>query len=317
VEAGRLKTKVATDERADDWERRFTPEEVNKDLQEMVERLRESRPWLEAEPEDARRVAWRAIFPRSTFGKRQDDQLLRVIAFVKRDSPLTCAVEITRAAVEQVRVYQQTEVELKKMVREMVSGPERSEYLRLLTRYWELRYRPEIDYPKTCDAFFQAIADGLKYLETYKPTKADFGIQALQEEFIGLMHYKYGWSKKGLPTKGEVTEMAKAQLELAGMPIKSGWTKMLKEAGLGWLPQGRAGRPMKREVDANLKAKQEARSIITQLVELEHPRNWIHFVDRLKGVSGGKKLYERAEIERLEKYGQPNHSFEGDDEEVE
>src|SRR6516225_4178256 len=92
-------------------------------IQEATERFRRPRPWLEAEPEDARRVAWRAIFPRSKFGKRQDDQLLRAIAFVKRDGPLTRPdfIEIASVAVDQVLVYQQTETELKKMISEMVS----------------------------------------------------------------------------------------------------------------------------------------------------------------------------------------------------
>jgi hypothetical protein len=291
--------------------------EYSNKIKEMTERFREPRPWLEAEPEDARRVAWRAIFPRSKFGKRQDDQLLRAIAFVKRDGPLTRPdfIEIASVAVDQVLVYQQTETELKKMISEMVSGPE-SEYLQLATRYWELLYRPEIDYPKSYNALFQAIADGLKYLESYKPTIADFAIQALQEAFVGLMHYKYDWSKKGLPTLGEVTEMAKPHLERVGRSI-TGWPKIRRHAGLGFLPQGRAGRPTKRELDANLKAKQEALSIITQQVEIAHAGDWTQLLDPLKAASGGKKLLERQEIERLKKYGEPRYSFEVDDEEVE
>jgi hypothetical protein len=283
-------------------------------IQEATERFRRPRPWLEAEPEDARRAAWCAIFPRSKFGKRQDDQLLRVIAVVKRDGPLTSAgfTEIARAVVDQVLVYQQTEVELKNMVSEMVSGTERSEYLRLLTRYWELRYRPQIDYPKSYSALYQAIADGLKYLETYRPTQSDFAIQALQEAFIGLMQSKYDWTKNGLPTMSEVTEMAKAQLERVGRST-TGWPKKRRLAGLGWLPRGHAGRPKKRELDANLKAKQEALSIISQQVDFD----WTQVRDRLKAASGGKKLYERAEIERLKKNGEPRYSFEVDDEEAE
>src|SRR6516164_6368788 len=74
---GRFKALAPTPERADDWKRRFTPEQV-KDLEEMAERLRMACPWLEAEPQEVRRVAWLQGFPRSMSGKRQDDQTLAI-----------------------------------------------------------------------------------------------------------------------------------------------------------------------------------------------------------------------------------------------
>jgi len=117
-------------------------------------------------------------------------------------------------------------------------------------------YPPEINHPQTASEFFQAIADRLRHLETYRPTAGDFAVQALQEVFVGLMNGPYQWGKKGLPTKGQVTQFAKEYLKLSGRNVRKGtWTDLLKEAGLNWLPPGKAGRPSKQKVNENIKTK--------------------------------------------------------------
>jgi hypothetical protein len=112
---------------------------------------------------------------------------------------------------------------------------------------------------------FKEFAERLEYLETARTsTSGDFAVDALQDAFMGLTSGQCHWGKKGFPTKGEVTQMAKASLAESGNKVrKSGWTKLLQKARLGWLPEGEAGRPSKADMDENAKASREIRAIIT------------------------------------------------------
>jgi hypothetical protein len=276
---------AATPERADDWKRYFAPEQ-SKAIEEAEEQFRVTFPWLEA-PEEVRRVVFRASFPRSISGKYQDDTLARVLAFAPRDIPLTeRRVEITRRANGE---FTPPDISLAKGI----PLGRRLALLCGLSRFGEA------DSPRTDSEFFASIVTRLKYLGTHRPLQSDFAIQALQEAFIGLMQTKYDWGKKDFPTKGKVTEMAKAHLEKTGRSIKSGWTKMLKEAGLGWLPQGAAGQPKRQEVDDNLKAKKEFLSKLTKYVNEQLQGNWVVMLWEAKHVFGGKPLYLQEEQSRL------------------
>jgi hypothetical protein len=163
--------------------------------------------------------------------------------------------------------------------------------------------------------FFIAVGEHLKHLETYKPTACDFAVEALQNAFVGLMQSKYGWGKKGLPTLGEVSGMAKVLLEKEERPVrKSGWTELLKTAGLGWLPKGAAGRPSKREVVKNVKAKQEFLSKQTQFVNEELGGDWSRLNEKAAYVFGGEQLVIDAEMERLKQYGGQQKSADEEEE---
>jgi hypothetical protein len=140
-------------------------------------------------------------------------------------------------------------------------------------------------------------------------------VEALQNAFVGLMQSKYGWGKKGLPTLGEVSGMAKVLLEKEERPVrKSGWTELLKTAGLGWLPKGAAGRPSKREVDKNVKAKQEFLSKQTQFVNEELGGDWSRLNEKAAYVFGGEQLVIDAEMERLKQYGGQQKSADEEEE---
>jgi hypothetical protein len=116
--------------------------------------------------------------------------------------------------------------------------------------------------------YFKEFAERLEYLENPRtPTNGDIAVDALQDAFMGLTSGQYGWGKKGFPTKGEVTQMAKTSLMNSGRNVrKAGWTALLREAHLGWLPKGEAGRPSKAEVDENAKAARECHTILTQAI---------------------------------------------------
>jgi hypothetical protein len=289
-----LETQVKEPTR-EDWKSYFTPEQIET-IKEMTKVFREGFPWLEAEREEVRMVTWRASFPRSISGKRQDDQLTRALSFTKPNGPLTSAnlIEVAKVAAEIVLGWREKEIYPKSL-----EGGFEFEFLRLATRLFKLYNLSEIDYPKSAGAFFQTIAEDLKFLENYKPTASDFAIQALQEAFVGFMRTDYDWGSRGLPTKGKVIEMAKVDLEKTGKSIKYGWTKMLKEAGLDWLPEGVAGRPKKQEVDANLKAKKEFLSKAAQFVNDHKGGDWIAMLERAKSAFGGKELYLQEEQDRL------------------
>jgi hypothetical protein len=162
--------------------------------------------------------------------------------------------------------------------------------------------------PKTGSEFFGAITEVFRHLESYKATPGDYAIQALQNAFVGLMQNNYAWGKGGLPTKSEVTTMAKKFLEKEQKPApKGGWTKLRSDARLGFLPSKRAGRPpSERKVDEILKAKQEALSNTTKLVNEQWGGDWQRLNDIIKIARGGKKSALQSELDRLnEQYGQP------------
>jgi hypothetical protein len=299
-------------EDSQDWERYFTPEEIAA-IKEMERTLREGFPWFDAKPE-ARRVAYLATFPRSISGKLQNDMLARVLEFARRDLPVsgTARIEITKRASIVLTPPDPS------LYDELEDPAVEIPFARMVAEFSRLVRLSEVAQPKTHDEFFKAVADRLQRLKTYQPTLEDFAVEALQNAFVGLMQSKYGWGKKGLlPTKGEVTEMAKEILARQQKEKKSGWTELLRDAGLDFLPKGRAGRPQKRQVDENLRAKQDALSIITRLVNTVHRGDWVRFRDILKSAFGGKELFAQQEIERIEEYGRLRLSRDGEDEEVE
>jgi hypothetical protein len=148
---------------------------------------------------------------------------------------------------------------------------------------------------------FKSFAERLEYLETPRtPTAGDFAVDALQDAFMGLTKSQHQWGKKGFPSKGEVTQMAKASLAGSGRNVrKAGWTALLREAGLDWLPKGDAGRPSKANLDANAKAAREIRAIITEAEKSIYKGDSIRFRDNLRSALGGKTEYQRSEQDRL------------------
>lgn len=249
---------------------------------------------LEAVPEEALAVAFAAYFPRSITGKRQDDRLLRALAWVKRDGPLSedALIEITGSASEVL-----TNPEL--------SWPEELEQPILslcqsLTNFLKCTRLSNLDRPKTQSEFFCAVGERLKYLENFKPTAGDFAVEELQNAFVGLLH-SHCWGKNGLPTRAEVTDLAKERLKRRGKKSdfpKVYWSKLRRKAGFGdWLPAGRAGRPSKAELDRNVKAEQECKAMFAQF--MNHSGDWIVLRDRLRAALGSKSEFERSEKERL------------------
>jgi hypothetical protein len=118
------------------------------------------------------------------------------------------------------------------------------------------------------------------------------------------MGSKYDWSKERLPTKGEVRAMAKRLLKRQKKAVKSGWTEHLRKAGLDWLPEGRAGRPTKTEVDKVGAAKKSALTKITKFVNKVCGGDW-GSIDATLGKAFGKNAAMEAEQERLERYIKP------------
>jgi hypothetical protein len=105
---------------------------------------------------------------------------------------------------------------------------------------------------------------------------------------------------KGFPTKGEVTQIAKASLAESGKNArKAGWTNLLREAHLDWLPEGEAGRPSKADMDETAKAERECRAIFTQAKKTYYHDDPIRFRDALRSAWGGKTEYQRSEQDRL------------------
>jgi len=281
-----------------DWERKsnFTPEQIDA-LQEAANTLKKGMPWLLAARQEARIVAVRACFRRSVLGVMQDDLVLRAIYGAKSDpkNPNPGFHKILEAA---VRCY--TSSNNQQNISQLEGAPTGT-LPWLAFELYKCADSGELFEPKTESEFFQGIAERLRRLETYKPTVGDFAVEAIQNAFVGLMQSKYAWGTKGLPTRGEVEQMAKSLLARDGKEKKSGWTDLRRIAGLDFLPEGRAGRPSKGEVDENRKAKQEALAIITKLCG----GNWPKFRDAVKSASAGKKLFLRDERERLASYGHP------------
>jgi len=217
-------------------------------------------------------VAFLCNFPRSVVGEYQDDPLMMSILRAKAEGSIN---ELSAARII-----------------EAISVRWDSSYRNPMRDYIETRWPRAID-------FFQAVIERLRHLETYQPAAGDFAIEALQDAFAGLMYDKYAWGKTGLPTKGEVREMAKSLLERQNRVIKSGWTKLLQTSGLGWLPEGAAGRPSKADMDENEKASREAHAILTQAIQDVHNGDAIRVRDALRAYLGGKTEYQRSERDRL------------------
>src|SRR5260221_1135389 len=294
---------------------RASTEEVD-EFRELLKFARETTnclkirfPWLYAELPEVRVVAVRASFPRSIAGSRQDDSLLRLIYFTKQRYPdATARLKITETVIEYLDgEFKQAGRTVSKEDEETFARvPGGNDILEFRDRAAEL-YRVvnlgERFQPKTDAEFFKRIAGDLEYLDDHKPTAGDYAVEALQNAFIGKMQSKYEWGKKGLPTKGEVEQMAKAQLARVGRENKSGWTDLRRTGGLAFLPEGRAGRPTKREVDENAKAKQEFLSKQTQYVNEVLGGDWSLLNDKAGYVFGGKPLTQQAESDRLKQYG--------------
>ena len=82
---------------------------------------------------------------------------------------------------------------------------------------------------------------------------------------------------------------------------RAGWTALLREAHLGWLPKGKSGRPpSKADLDENVKAERECRAILTQMKKaLYYGDDPIELRDALRSAWGGKTEYLRSERDRL------------------
>jgi hypothetical protein len=288
----------------------FTPEET-KVLREMTGAMKKGFPWIDAKPE-ARLVAYCATFPRSIAGNRQDDQLLRKIYHTwqhYRHDVQLARLQIVEMVSSQVALKEDSNIE-------GLGGDEHpgslsspaSELAKLVSELARLS-RGQSFQPKTDAEFFSRIAEDLNYLDTYKPTAGDHAVEALQDAFVGLMKSKYAWGKKGLPTKGEVTAMAKARLEQLGKKFdfsKAYWSELLQMAGFGdWLPAGRAGRPSRASLDENVKAEREYKSLCTQAIKDFHGGDIIRARDFLKAAFRSKSEYQRSEQERFPGPAQP------------
>lgn len=236
----------------------------------FVDVTRKAMPWLSAEPR-IREVAIRAMFPRSIAGPYQTDALMRRLFLANDRRP--------------IRTVLSSKADFGKGL------PSTIEIAKAASRVLEA----------SGSTFFLEVGKHLKHLETYEPTAADFAVEALQDAFVGLMQSKYGWGKKGRPTLGEVSGMAKALLEKEERQVrKSGWTELLKTAGLGWLPKGAAGRPSKAELDENEKAFRECHTILTQAINDKdiYGGNAIRARDVLRSWSG-KAEYKRSKRDGL------------------
>jgi hypothetical protein len=263
-------------------------------MQAQTENLKQKCPWLCATPEQARCVATCAIYPRSRLGSKQSDWLLRVIYLVRDRYP----GDINGAAREIVEI----------LTAPRISLPD-EKYTSEGSFFWLIyRFSKSLGLdgssfqPKTGSELFGAIADGLLYLEDYKPTARDYAIEALQGSFVGLMQSNYLWGKKGTPSKGEVTEMAKVRFqdrELKTDFAKSSWSDLLKAAQLYWLEPREAGRPSKASLDENVKAEREYLSICAQAIRVCHGGDPKRARDAAKAAWGNKAEYRRSEEDRL------------------
>lgn len=300
---------------SEDWTRYFETKEQVQAVREMQRIMQEGFPWVNTPDERAREAAFLTAFPRTRFGKRQKDNLVRVLVAAKVEPG--AKVEYPVTAEQLVKVTEQAATLFNPPDTALLNDGQLDEIpLVLMVRKWIKLFHCDRPWqPSTCSEFFAVVAEKLRYLERYRPTDGDFAIQALQEAFVGLMQREYDWKQNRYPTKGEVTAMAKAQLEGDGKSIKSGWTKHLQAAGLDWLTPGRAGRPTKAEVDENKKANKELRSKFTKFVNAEYQGDYVKALKALGPALGGKKEAMKAEEERLkEKMQPPVYSEEYEDE---
>jgi hypothetical protein len=293
----------------EDWESKaFTPEEAAA-MRKAADVLNRGLPWLSAIPEQAGKVAVCAIYPRSRLGARQADWLLRAIYDSQQRSP-----DINSAAREIIEIV--TAPYDPMIADEWIKyAPKESLFWLICSLHKSLGFEGSFQ-PKTGRELFAAIAERFAYLESYKPTAGDYAIEALQDAFVGLMQKNYAWGKKGLPTKGEVTKMAKELFDKGQKPKpKGGWTKLREDAGLGFLRPGQAGRPTRKEVDETIRAKQSALSTTTKFVNKEFGGDWNRWDVIMKMALGGEKLALQSEQERLnDQYGQPHLPNDGDGE---
>jgi hypothetical protein len=288
-------------------EQTYTPHQIVV-IRDMETDLKKDFGWIYAESEKVREVAIAAGFGRSLSGSRQKDWLLRRIYCAQeqhKDDPNLVRTKIFEAAKDHFSPSREEFSELE----QFPAGHFFDMVKRLggfLDRHGESPNHIE---------FFKAIADRLKYIRDFKPAQRDFAIEAVQEAFVGLMETKYAWGTEGLPTKGEVISMAKAGLKQNQQTVpKGGWTKMLKDGGLDFLPEGKAGRPSKAQVDENLKAKQQVLSTITKLVNEGHGGDWHLMLLRVQSSSGGKKAALQNEQERLDAQYRSSKPIEEEDE---
>jgi hypothetical protein len=236
-------------------------------------------------------IGFHAVFaPRSIAGKYQWDPLMTVILYTMAN--LEKGIK-TISFEEFITAFSKS-----------LDGAPHPHLLLLRLEAQELMLRPGKvgqSHEGRLSVSFKALAERLEYLEI-PPTQTagDFAVDALQDAFMGLISSQYHWGKDGFPTKGKVTEMAKASLTESGRNVrKSGWTALLREAHLDWLPEGYAGRPSKADMDENAKASREAHSILTQAIQNVHNGDAIGVRDRLKAYYGGKAEYQRSEQDRL------------------
>jgi hypothetical protein len=292
-----VNTKELSIEEVGAWEGEvYTPEQIAA-IREAESSLVKNFGWIYAECEKVREVSITAGFRRSLAGSRQNEWLLRLIYCAHehyKDEPNLARTKIFEAARDY---FSPTGI------REGCSELNQFPHGHLFDATKRLhdfldRRSPS---PRSTIEFFEAIADCLEYIESFRPALRDFAIETLQNAFVGLMQSKCGWETKGLPTKGEVIAMAKAHLERHQYEVpRSGWTGMLKDGGLDFLPAGKAGRPSKAEVDENLKAKQEVLSIITRMVNERDNGDWNAMLSRVKPSCGAKKAVLQSEQARLD-----------------
>jgi len=294
----------------------LTPEKEEA-LRGAEDALRKDFPWFDAQPEEARRVAMRATFPRSVAGPKQDDQLLRRIYVIKQygceDAELVrLAIVETTNCIVAPRDPKEEELLTEELGKDEPSGSAYrlvDELGKMVSELHKLSDLGTPFQPKNDYEFFSLIAQDLKHLDTYKPRAGDYAVEALQKAFVGLMQSKYHWGKKGLPPKGDVRAMAEARLKEHGRRSdfsKAYWSELLQRAGFGdWLPAGHAGRPSKAALDENIKAERKCMALVNQELRKTHGTDWSATWDILRAARGGKSEYRRSELDRSAMPAQP------------
>lgn len=278
----------------DDWSK-FCSSDQLAAIQEATEGLKEAYPWLCATPEQARSVAVCAVYPRSRLGARQADWLLRAVYAIQQRCP-----DINSAAREIIEMVTARYEPV--ILDEWITYAPEGSFFWLVGRLCKSLGFDGSFQPKNGSELFAAIAERFAYLESYKPTAGDYAIEALQGAFVGQMQSAYAWGKKGLPTKGDAIEMAKARLQERKKKsdfAKSCWSELLKAAQLDWLPAGQAGRPSKAMLDENKKAERRCKAILTRAVNEQFNGNWVRMVSSMETAYGNSAERRRIEEERL------------------
>jgi hypothetical protein len=315
-----LREDFATDDWEEALEKEFGPGAMAA-IGEATEGVKKAYPWLCATPEEARRVALSALYPRSHLGARQNDSLVRVIYVVRQRCPET---KIAVREVSEIVTAPCPALAADELIKHAPEGSffwvagSLGRYLCCRTDHFNQMSESELCF---------ALAEGFRYLENYKPRPRDYAIEALQDAFVGLMRSKYDWGKKGVPVRGEIIQMARSRLQDQGKKAdfsKSSWSLFLKEAFvvppfqgkrgrlprscealLAWLPKGQAGRPSNANLDENVKAVREYKSLCTQAIKDFYRGDAKRALDALKAAVGNRAEYYRSEKDRL-RDGQPN-----------